>query len=140
MVNQRFCSAKCSLYSKKQIKRICDCCGAEFLGRKTKKVCGSSECLKFLKKSNRNSWRLKVFGLSLCDFESLRDSQNGLCAICKNPEKTVIKGTLCNLSIDHDHKTGKVRGLLCSRCNQALGLFDENVDRMLYAIDYLKGH
>lgn len=59
-------------------------------------------------------------------------SQDGLCAICNRVCKVLVK-----LSIDHDHATGKIRGLLCKSCNSALGLFEDNVDFLRSAIDYL---
>jgi Autographiviridae endonuclease VII len=60
--------------------------------------------------------------------------QNGACAICRGIEKR--KNTF-NLAIDHDHKTGKVRGLLCSNCNRALGLFKDDPNLLKIAIEYL---
>lgn len=61
------------------------------------------------------------------------DSQMGLCSICQKPE--------CNikLAVDHDHETGKVRGLLCKRCNMAIGLLDDDPHVVTRAALYLKG-
>ena len=61
----------------------------------------------------------------------LIEAQGDRCAICKCKFK--IK------CIDHDHKTGAVRGVLCSRCNRGLGLFNDNYERVQAAADYLKG-
>ena len=62
----------------------------------------------------------------------MHDAQGGLCAICgrKQPEKW--------LAVDHDHETGVIRGLLCSRCNSGLGQFKDNPDRLRLAADYLE--
>lgn len=73
----------------------------------------------------------KRFGITLEDYEALLRAQNGLCAICSKP---------CNrgrLSVDHDHLTGKVRGLLCRRCNVAIGMFSDNPEWIKKAEVYL---
>ena len=66
--------------------------------------------------------------------------QNYVCAICFNPEIRVhrLTQTVTSLSVDHCHKTGKVRGLLCHSCNTALGLLKDNTDVMRLAINYLE--
>lgn len=68
------------------------------------------------------------------DFEVLFAEQGGTCAICELPE---ISGR--SLAIDHCHETGRVRGLLCNRCNRALGLMKDDPERLLRAINYLAG-
>jgi hypothetical protein len=55
-----------------------------------------------------------------------------VCAICKRPCSTGR-----SLAVDHNHETGEVRGLLCKACNQALGLFEDDTNRMTIAIEYL---
>jgi hypothetical protein len=77
----------------------------------------------------------RTYGISLKDYENLYIRQNGMCAICHHPEP--VKSRLF-LSVDHDHKTGRVRGLLCSKCNMALGLFEDKTDRLRSAAIYLK--
>jgi len=83
--------------------------------------------------------RLKaVYGLSFEEYERLVKQQEGRCAICgKEPSGTGHYDQ--RLHVDHDHSTGKIRGLLCLQCNIAIGAFDENSDRMLSAIAYLRG-
>jgi hypothetical protein len=84
---------------------------------------------------------LNRYGLTTEQYDGLLNKQNGVCAICKKPE-TFRK----NLAIDHDHtccpthkSCGKcIRGLLCSRCNQALGLFKDDVLALESAIKYLQ--
>lgn len=61
--------------------------------------------------------------------------QDGLCAICKAPETPEPKG---NLHVDHDHTSGRVRGLLCFPCNAGLGSFKDDIERLEAAIEYLK--
>jgi Recombination endonuclease VII len=62
----------------------------------------------------RRKPRAAQLGITDADYEALLAAQGGGCAICGNPPKTR------RLHVDHDHKTGKVRGLLCHRCNRAL--------------------
>ena len=70
-------------------------------------------------------------GLEEGEYEALLQSQNGLCAICGEPAGAK------RLSIDHDHETGSVRGLLCTLCNSGLGHFRDNEVLLRMAIDYL---
>lgn len=88
------------------------------------------------KKKNKQSARkflYRRYKITEEEFNNLLEKQNYVCAICK--EKCV---TFKNLCIDHDHKTGKVRGLLCLRCNKGLGDFRDNIDLLKNAIIYLK--
>lgn len=71
------------------------------------------------------------FGIDLDAYNELYKKQNKVCAICKTHE------TKNRLHVDHCHKTGKVRGLLCGRCNTALGSFQDNLKWLQAAIDYL---
>lgn len=66
-------------------------------------------------------------------------AQDGRCAICREEETATARGRVRSLAVDHDHETGAVRGLLCSRCNTALGLFRDNPALLLEAIAYLGG-
>lgn len=71
----------------------------------------------------------KVYGLTTEQFETMKINQKGLCLICAEPPKS--------FHVDHDHKTGKVRGLLCRICNAGLGYFHDHVGRLASAITYL---
>lgn len=73
---------------------------------------------------------LKKYGLSLKQYEQMLSDQNGVCAICSGK-------TSRRLAVDHDHQTGRVRGLLCGRCNAGLGQFKENPLMLHKAIRYL---
>jgi len=83
--------------------------------------------------NEKDKWkRIKQrYGLSKEDYFKLLDKQNGVCAICKVKKE----GTL---HIDHNHKTGVVRGLLCSNCNMDLGIMKDNIYSLDNAIEYLK--
>lgn len=83
-------------------------------------------------KSRRD--RLKHFyGLTEDDYNAMNTKQQGLCAICGQPPR----GNMKNLSVDHDHVTGKVRGLLCITCNRAVGYL-ENTEWRQKAEEYLR--
>lgn len=81
------------------------------------------------------------YGISIEEFENLFQKQNGVCSICGKPETSKHqRGTLKTLSIDHSHRTGKVRGLLCYNCNRGIGHLQEDVLILKRAIDYLGEH
>jgi hypothetical protein len=83
-------------------------------------------------------WPNLTYEQSLLEYDKLMLRQNNLCAICGKPETVRHQqGTLRNLAIDHCHATGKVRGLLCSRCNLGLGMFKDEVALLEKTIDYL---
>lgn len=84
-------------------------------------------------------WKLeKQFGITVEDFEILYESQLGKCAICRN-KLDCGKCSNKRLHIDHDHKTGAVRGLLCFRCNTGIGSFGDSVENLQRAAEYLQG-
>ena len=67
----------------------------------------------------RNAHYKKKFGITVGEYEALLDKQSGVCAIChRAPSKR-------RLHVDHNHKTGEIRGLLCYHCNRGLGWFDK---------------
>jgi len=78
------------------------------------------------------------YGLTLEQYESLRKSQNELCAICGHPETKVQKGKRVSLCLDHNHSTGQIRAFLCGKCNSILGYSNEDVDRLFKIIEYIK--
>ncbi len=78
---------------------------------------------------------LKKFGLTIEEYDRLFLAQNGLCAICGNPETT--KAGTVRLAVDHNHETNEIRGLLCNRCNWLLGLVKDSPQLLAQAITYL---
>lgn len=85
-------------------------------------------------------WTLKrKFGIGSVDYAKIKTVQGGVCAICRCDEVFINKktGVLQELSVDHDHKTGVVRGLLCVRCNRMLGYARDDAAILLRAIAYL---
>ncbi len=69
------------------------------------------------------------YGISKAQYDLMHSSQSGKCAICDNVRKLVV---------DHNHVTGNVRGLLCSKCNSGIGLLEDNISSLRKAIGYLE--
>jgi len=82
----------------------------------------------------------KEYGLSPQEYEEINKNQGGLCAICGQPETQMYNSEVRvgHLCIDHDHVTNKIRGLLCMRCNRAIGLFLDNAQLLKKASEYLE--
>lgn len=80
----------------------------------------------------RTSNLRKAFGITVAEYEALLAEQSGGCGICG---KTCTTGR--RLAVDHDHETGRVRGLLCSRCNRGIGLFFDSAEHLRKAADYV---
>ncbi len=82
----------------------------------------------------------KHFGITLEEYNRMKEAQRDSCAICGKPETTFDskQQKTRELSVDHCHTTGKIRGLLCAHCNHAIGKFKDNVELLQKAIDYLK--
>lgn len=81
----------------------------------------------------------KLYGLTEEEFNKLQEAQKGLCAICKNPQCN-NRWKVSKLYVDHDKKTGQRRGLLCSRCNLAIGGLQHSKELLLAAIQYLESY
>lgn len=75
----------------------------------------------------------RFFGLTIVEYDRMLRAQNGGCAACGGQN---VAGR--RLAVDHDHKTGEVRGLLCHHCNAAIGHIEENVGRLLQLIAYVE--
>ncbi len=92
--------------------------------------------------SIRNSKLKQTYGLTLDKWNVKFAEQGGACAICKKPETAVWRGKIIALAVDHNHTTGENRGLLCVKCNRALGLLEESLTILFsmvrYILKYLK--
>jgi hypothetical protein len=76
---------------------------------------------------------LREYGITIEDYDAMFAAQGGRCAICSaRPTR--------RLAVDHDHKTGAVRALLCHRCNPGLGLFTDDPNKLIAAADYIERH
>lgn len=85
------------------------------------------------KSQKRDSYLNKMYGISLNGFMALLESQHGMCAICARE----IGDGGNELHVDHDHKSGRVRGILCGRCNRGIGQFNDDPALLKKALDYL---
>ena len=146
----KYCSQECRKRRNNRVRRersakaragtLCKMCGGVMSAkRKTRKFC-SNKCKDDWKASNTDRWdRIEyMYRLSRENWEAMLISQNGACAICKEESD--------RWHTDHDHSCcppkkrtcGKcVRGILCNRCNQAIGLLREKVEIFESAMEYL---
>lgn len=90
--------------------------------------------------NERRRHRLRTYGLTEADYTAMLRKQKGVCAICKLPERVVDHktGVIKNLSVDHCHATGKVRALLCWKCNAVLGKANDSIEMLQAMIRYLR--
>ena len=137
--------------------RICRVCKKDknlledyYLSRKdpTKKSSYSYECKectvkrtteynKKNSKSVRSQYLKRNYGLTFEEFETMLSDQDNCCAVCGGKE---TYGRHKRFTVDHNHNTGKVRGLLCHRCNTAIGLVNEDIHTLKSMIQYLESH
>ncbi len=86
----------------------------------------------------RRSHLKQTYKLTLEQYDEMLEKQGGVCAICGKAEVMVHQnGSVKRLAVDHNHDTGQIRGLLCARCNAALGQFGDNIEHLRSAINYL---
>jgi hypothetical protein len=119
---------------KRKHMKVCKLCGTEkplddFYYRKDVKKY-RNEC----KECVIERQRVKKLGVSNLDYEKMFIEQEGQCKIC---ECKLNSSRYTKFAVDHDHKTGHVRGLLCTNCNTALGLMKDSTYRLQKSIDYL---
>ena len=116
---------------------VCRICGTEkpledFYYRKDsgrhRREC--KDCTKELTQYRNTGWTQD-------DYDRAFIQQKGKCAICGS---TLNSSRYTKLAVDHCHKTGKLRGLLCTNCNTAIGLLKESPERLRSAIQYLEFH
>ena len=103
-------------------------CGHTGLSRK-----GDGLCVRCYKKNRQFEFMLRSrYRMEIPEYEARFKQQNGVCAICQTPPNGR------RLSVDHDHRTKKNRGLLCVTCNAGIGNFLEQPERLFRAVDYLR--
>jgi len=120
-----FCKDKEYLYGR---KNLCISCQSKRARKSEKKKCPNGGY-------HRNKHLVRKYGITLEQYDKMYKEQNGKCKIC-NTKDTGGSGT--HFAIDHNHKTGEVRGLLCQLCNTGLGMFRDSEDLLISAIKYLK--
>ena len=108
----------------------CKPCRVKLNGESFRKM-GKKRC-----KTTQKDYKLRSkYDITLSDFHKQMEFQNNVCAICKGQFESERK-----THVDHCHSTGKIRGILCSACNHALGMFKDNVETMQTALDYIKNN
>jgi hypothetical protein len=120
----------------------CKHCQEEFIQNRPDKRYCSKGCKKKesfkrgLKTSYGRMRHWKRWGITITfeQYNTLLKEQNFKCKICGLPQSN-FKQRLC---VDHDHNTGKIRGLLCHKCNRALGFFKDNTEFLQKALEYLQ--
>jgi Recombination endonuclease VII len=78
---------------------------------------------------------ISTFGITAAQYDAMLLEQHNGCALCSRPDLPTKR-----LAVDHDHVTGKIRALLCDRCNRGIGLMDEDTARLRAAADYIERH
>ena len=101
----------------------CPSCGAEVPQR--------GRCAPCMREYSYNT----KYGITIEDYNDMFEKQKGVCKICALPQTNKRFNHLC---VDHDHETGKVRGLLCDPCNRAIGLFKDDPRLLNKASQYLR--
>lgn len=97
--------------------------------------------LNYVSDKNRTQLLKRKYGITQADYDIMFAAQNGVCAICETTTPGGFSGKRApSFAVDHCHDSGRVRGLLCMHCNQAIGKFNHDVAVLSKAIDYLKSH
>lgn len=115
------------------VKGICTVC-MKVPREEGKKLCRPCLTIKAGTPEKRLRRAALRYGITDDDYRRILIEQNGVCAICHE----FNGGRAGRLNIDHCHITGKVRGLLCHKCNRALGLLNDNIEKLYGAIAYLQ--
>jgi len=117
----------------------CRCCGErKATDEFPRLVDGKFRCRPCLR-AEQNECQLRRLGSSGHEYEEFFVHQDGKCAICGTIEGHRSRyGRICRLAVDHDHRTGKARGLLCNNCNRGLGRFKDSIANLESAVRYLK--
>lgn len=92
-------------------------------------------------KANGREQRLRQrYGITVEQYDAMLEAQDGVCAICGRPDVGIHYRTqkAMRLAVDHDKNTGEIRGLLCRHCNQGLGQFGHDSERLRQAAHYME--
>lgn len=133
MVKRTCCSCKIE----KQIEEFNLNSKGKFGRHSRCKDCTRLEGKEIYKRLGKNHYLQSTYNITETTLKQMYDDQLGKCAICYNPIQ-LSSQTARSACVDHDHKTGKVRGLLCNHCNRGLGMFKDNIESLRFAIEYLQ--
>lgn len=129
------------------VERPCGTCAKAFKtqvrtiarggGRFCSKKCNPSYAPKEPAASKNRRYNLKRYGLTPAEYAGMFAAQGGVCKVCSEPPRG--EGRFGRLVVDHDHASGRVRGLLCSSCNRGIGWLRDSVPLLRKAVEYLEG-
>ena len=101
------------------------------------------DCVKKAKKPQRSRDYMrkydlkKSYNMTIEQYDEMLLKQNNCCGICKKHISKIISTKKFNFCVDHNHNTGRIRGLLCDKCNRGIGLLCDDIDILINAIEYL---
>lgn len=128
-------------YTADRMERWCYTCKAfknvsEFYSQGRKLATKCKQCKVSSEIRRQQNLKHNYRGFSSEAYEALLSEQGGVCAICKRPEHRYLRGKPARLSIDHCHTSHEIRALLCSECNIAFGLLQEDPERIRALLVY----
>jgi len=138
------CCAKCRLeYPLNEFPRYRDARDGRYYHRPYCRLCRNHKQKEYIQhhpeqvepKYLRQRYLKHVYKMTVEDYNKFLITQGGACAICR----TTDPGRYANFCVDHDHTTGMIRGLLCQKCNQAIGLLQDSPKNCKQAAKYLQG-
>jgi hypothetical protein len=134
----------------KRVHYFCRYCGGKFFAREFWRHCAGCASnpknaepgaphLSLMGDSvkSQRKYKLKKYGLTEEMYEKMLAEQDGKCAICRNAPDQNSHPNQRFLSVDHDHTTGRVRGLLCANCNHMIGKCHDDPALLIKAVEYL---
>jgi hypothetical protein len=101
---------------------------------------GAARCKRCTCEAVKPKRIFRTHGVTATEYKRMLEKQGGVCAICKEPESRKQHGVVIPLCVDHDHATGKIRELLCSRCNLRVGGIEAQSPIAKLCRDYLRRH
>ena len=132
--NHSICSPECQQVRKRQTKRVWSNKNYKSSTKIKNRTNKWREKNKEKNKNNqKNNYYKRIYGITLAEYEELGKSQDWKCAICGENLNEKIRSHL-----DHDHKTGNIRGILCHLCNVGIGHLRDSVHLLEKALVYLK--
>ena len=123
-------------YPQKTFKdKACKNCGTLFSPKAPSHLYCSQDCAD---EGITTAYLQRTYGFSWKEYQEMYEKQEGKCGVCGSEGFTMAEHHKIKLVVDHDHTTGRVRGLLCHNCNRALGLLHDDVDALNKAIEWIK--
>lgn len=129
-------TAKATKYPQQHFnEKECKLCKKLFVPKAPSELYCSDYCKDY---GVTNAYYERVYGITIEEYLTLAEKQDFKCAICKKENFAMAEHHSGCLVVDHDHRTGQIRGLLCHNCNRAIGLLKDKEQFILSAYAYLK--